>query len=129
MVRPDDATVGDGATFLRALTQADWWVQMEDRVRVASVAFFSFDLEPGEISCYADTAEGREVFRRRFDNTPAARFAAASARAAGFNISRDPEGDVENSAEHYVLTYNRGTRRKPYQRDCKQLALASVFTP
>lgn len=129
MVRPDDTSIDDGSSFLRALTQADWWVQMEDRIRVSSVAYFTFDSEPGETSCYADTPEGREVFNRRFPNIPAARFTAGSARAAGFNITRDPEGDIENSPEHFVLTYTRGTRRKPYQRDSKQLALASVFTP
>jgi len=132
MVRQDDRSVDDAVFFLRALTQDDWWVSMEDRIRVSSVAFFTYDKErrePGETSCYADSPEGRDVFKRRFPNMPAARFMAGSARAAGFNITRDPEGDVENSPEHFVLTYPRETRRNPYQRDCRQLALASDFTP
>lgn len=129
MVRPNDPTIPDDSSFLRALTQPDYWQEMEDRIRVSSAAFFSYKLEPGETSCIADTPDGRELFSRRFPDTPAARFNAGSARAYGFNITNDPEGDDENSPEHFVLTYSRDTRRKPYQKDCKQLALASIFTP
>jgi hypothetical protein len=128
MVKPDDKSVADDSCFLRALTQDNWWVPMEDRIRVSSVAFFSYELEPGETSCYADTQQGREVFAQRFPDTPAARFTARAARAWGFSITRDPEGDSENSPEHFVLTYSKGMRRGPYQKDCKRLALESVFT-
>ena len=128
MVKPDDQAVIEDAGFLRALTQDDWWKEMGDRVRVCSIAFYVFEGEPGQTSCYADTPAGREVFGRRFPENHAARFTAAQARKCGFNITRDPEGDVEQSPEHFVLTHARETRRGPYQRACKELALLSQFT-
>jgi hypothetical protein len=128
MVRPDDQSIPAGAGFLRALTQDDWWKDMGDRVRVCSIAFYVFNSEPGEASCYSDTAAGRQTFGRRFPNDHAARFTAEQARACGFNITRDPEGDEEQSEEHFVLTHANETKRNPYQRDCKRLALLSAFT-
>src|SRR5258708_2543214 len=129
MVRPDDQSVADDAGFLRALTLDDWWKDMGDRVRVCSIAFFVFGTEPGETSCYTDTPAGREVFGQRFPNNHAARFTAANARSCGFNITPDPEGDIEASQEHFVLTHFKEVRRGPYQRECKRLALLSQFTP
>jgi hypothetical protein len=41
----------------------------------------------------------------RFPSFPLARFAAKDARAAGFNITADPEGDnPDRSPDHVVLT-------------------------
>ncbi len=128
MVRPDDQSIADSAGFLRALTQDDWWKEMEDRTRVSSVAFFVFDGEPGETSCYQDTIAGRAVFGLRFPNSNAARFTAAEARLCGFNITQDPEGDDGHSPEHFVLTHAKETRRGPYQKECKRLALLARFT-
>lgn len=131
MMRPDDQAVASDARFLRALTISDWWKDMGDRVRVCSVAFFVFEAdirEPGQTSCYTDTTAGRAAFGRRFPDKHAARFIATQARNSGFNITRDPDGDPDNSPEHFVLTYNRGVLRGPYQKDCKELALASTFT-
>lgn len=128
MVRPDDQSVADDSGYLRALTQDDWWKEMEDRVRVTSIAFFVFDGEPGETSCYSDTPVGREVFGRRFPDNHAARFTAGQARQCGFNMTRDPEGDIEQSQEHFVLSHSNETKRGPYQRECKKLALLSLFT-
>ena len=79
--------------------------------------FLALNWNREKTSCYADTPAGREVFGRRFPNTPAARFTARAARANGFNITRDPEGDIENSfPEHFVLTFNKGARRGVYTR-------------
>lgn len=129
MVKPDETPISGDSYYLRALTQDDWWEQMEDRVRVTSAPFYSWrNGEPGEISCYSDTKAGREVFARRFPNTPAARFSARDARGKGFNICRDPDGDIENSPEHFVLTHQRD-QKKQYHRDCKQLGLDSIFIP
>ena len=127
MVRPNDQSIADDASFLRALTLPDWWTVMEDRTRVNSVAFFTFREEPGETSCYSNTPAGREIFGRRYPTNHAGRFTADQARKCGFNISPDPEGDVENSPEHFVLTHATETKRKPYQRACKQLALKAEF--
>lgn len=127
MVKPDDTSISDDSSFLRALIREDWWVQMEDRIRPSSAAFFSFNGEPGETSCYIDTVAGREIYERRFPGRPAARFGAGRARAAGFNITRDPEGDGEQRPEHMVLTFSGSARRKPYHLACRQLALDSTF--
>lgn len=128
MVRPDDASIPDDIKFLRALTRDDWWKAMEDKVRVSSIAFYTFDEEPGETSCYLDTPVGRLVFERQFPGCHAARFTAANARTHGFNVTRDPEGCPEKSQEHFVLTHPVHTKRNPYQSACKQLALLSKFT-
>jgi hypothetical protein len=101
---------------------------MEDRVRVNSVAFYVFEGEPGETSCFQDTTAGREVFGRRFPDSNAARFTASQARGCGFNVTRDPEGDIEKSTEHFVLTHATAVKRNPYHRACKSLALLSQFT-
>jgi hypothetical protein len=68
------------------------------------------------------------VFGRRFPDSNAARFTAAQARRCGFNITQDPEGAIDQSAEHFVLTHAMEARRNPYHKACKQLALDSQFT-
>ena len=128
MVRSDDESIANDAQFLRALPIEGWWIDTGDRVRPTSVVFFVFEGgEPGQTSCYTNTPPGREVFGRRFPTAHAARFTAAQARVCGFNITRDPEGDEEQSQEHFVLTHSTKLKRGPYQGECKRLALLSEF--
>lgn len=128
MVRPDDITISDDAVLLRALLVPGWWTETELGIRASSVAFNVFGKDgPGQTSCYFDNPVGREIFARRFPNAHAARFTARQARLCGFNVTTDPEGDPDQSPEHAVLTHSTETKRSPYQRRCKELAMLATF--
>jgi hypothetical protein len=122
MARPDDESISADTNLLRALRCKGWSMPENERVRATSLAFY--DGYTGETSCHLDSHSGRALFVRRFPQCSAARFTAGQARDCGFQVTRDPEGDPENSADHVVLTLaERGARRKVYQKACKELAV------
>ena len=122
MAKADDESIPGDTFLLRALRCHGWWIVENDRVRATSLAFL--DSFSGETSCHFDKEPSRFVLAGRFSNCPIARFTAGQARSCGFHLTRDPEGDPSNSANHVVLTFaEEGARRKIYQGACKKLAL------
>jgi hypothetical protein len=122
MVRPDDETITAETSLLRSLRCQGWWIWENDRLRATSLAFF--DGNSGETSCYLDTAASRALLTSRFPKCPAARFTGEQARGCGFNLTRDPDEDPDNSPDHVVLTFAQPeARRKVYQGACKKLAV------
>lgn len=127
-MRPDDPNIDNDTPLLRVLVGEGWWKIDGEAKRATSFAFM--DQITYETSCYLDTPSRRQIIAHRYPGLPVARFTAGDARRAGFNLTRDPEGDIpDKSPEHHVLTHPESNDRKKYQKSARPLAKASQFIP
>jgi hypothetical protein len=129
--RRDDPNIADEVVLWRVMREATWIKETPDGVRQSSHCFKDNTIEEG-----ADRSEHEtSVFVVNEGESPLAlldniepnigylcAITAADARAEGFMVYPDPDGDIQN-ARHFVVTpTNRDITTARYNKACVKLA-------